>query len=574
MHMKTKLFSFALIALFLSTIVLLGAFTSEKKSLDIDSKDNTPGEVSFTVKTVTDNGNYAPRHVLAIWVEYDGEFVKTRKAMANQRKQYLYTWKAASNYNVVDAITGSTLNTHQTHAVTWDCTDLNGDVVPDGQYIIYVEFTEEHSQGPLTSVEFTKGTEAVTINPPNEAHFINMEFSYTPEVEPTPGELSFTVKTITDNGNYAPRHVLAIWMEYDGEFVKTRKAMANQRKQYLYTWKAASNYNVVDAITGSTLTSHQTHTVTWDCTDLNGDIVPDGQYVIFVEFTEEHAQGPLASVEFTKGTETVTITPPNEAHFINMELVYTPEGIATADFTADVTEVCPDESVTFTDNSTGASSWAWDFGEGAFPSTANTQGPHNVGYISAGMKTVSLTINGDVNQTLADYITVYPMPVAGFEFVQNSFVVTFTNTSENVVSNLWDFGDGETSTDENPIHVYGQDGTYEVNLTATSEMCGYAEHSETITINTVGIFEADNTGQLSIYPNPSSGDVYLSVEQELQNVTVKVFDLQGKILFNKNIAQLEAGSTKLADFTNLQSGIYFMEVQADQVHFREKLLIK
>ncbi len=49
-----------------------------------------------------------PKHVLAIWVEDADGFVKTRKSMANQRKQYLYTWKAASNYNVVDAITGST----------------------------------------------------------------------------------------------------------------------------------------------------------------------------------------------------------------------------------------------------------------------------------------------------------------------------------------------------------------------------------------------------------------------------------------------------------------------------------
>jgi PKD repeat protein len=350
--------------------------------------------------------------------------------------------------------------------------------------------------------------------------------------------------------------------------------MANQRKQYLYTWKAASNYNVVDAITGSTLNSHQTHTVTWDCTDLNGDVVPDGQYVIYVEFTEEHAQGPLTSVEFTKGSEPVTITPPNEAHFINMELVYTPEEIATANFTADVTEVCPDELVTFTDNSTGATSWTWDFGEGAFPSTANTQGPHNVGYVSAGSKSVSLTVNGSVTQTMDDYITVYPTPVAGFEFVQNSFVVTFTNTSENAVSYLWDFGDGNNSTDENPIHVYEQDGTYAVNLTSTSEMCGNAEHSENIIINTVGIPETGNSKQLSIYPNPSDGDVYLSVKHELQNVSVKIFDLQGKILFNKSLTQLEAGPSKLTGISGLHAGIYFLEVQTDQVQFREKLLIK
>jgi PKD repeat protein len=390
----------------------------------------------------------------------------------------------------------------------------------------------------------------------------------------TPGTVTFTVKTLPAGGNYAPRHVLAIWVEHNGTFVKTRKAMANQRKQYLYMWKASSNYNVVDAITGPTLTSHQTHTVTWDCTDLDGNVVLDSDYTMIIEFTDKHAQGPFYEIDFTKGTEPVVINPPDQTYIINMQLTYEPENIATADFSANVTEVCPEDQVTFTDNSTGATSWAWDFGEGAFPSTANTQGPHNVGYVSTGSKTVSLTINGDITQTLTDYITVYPTPVAGFTFGQNSFVVDFTNTSVNAVSYFWDFDDGETSTDENPTHVYGQDGTYEVSLTATSEMCGDAVHSETIIINTVGISEDEFSKALSIYPNPSNGEVFLSVAQELQNVTVRVFDLQGKVLFKHNLSHLEAGATKLSGLTELRSGIYFMEVQSDQVHFREKLLIK
>jgi PKD repeat protein len=390
----------------------------------------------------------------------------------------------------------------------------------------------------------------------------------------TPGTVTFTVKTITDNGNYAPRHVLAIWVEYDGEFVKTRKAMANQRKQYLYTWKAASNYNVVDAITGATLTSHQTHAVSWDCTDLDGDVVPDGQYFIWVEFTEKHGQGPLMTVEFTKGAEAVTINPPDEDHFINMELIYIPEEVASADFSADVTEVCLEQQVIFTDNSTAATSWSWDFGEGAFPATANTQGPHNVGYLSAGGKTVSLTINGNITQILTDYITVYQLPLAGFTFGQNSFVVDFTNTSSNAVSYLWDFGDGETSTEENPTHVYGQDGTYEVSLTATSEMCGDNVHTETIMISTIGISETKNTEAVSVYPNPSNGDVYLSVKQVLKNVTVQVFNLQGNMLFSRNLLQLGPGPIKINGFTKLQSGVYFMEVRSNQVFFREKLFIK
>jgi len=222
----------------------------------------------------------------------------------------------------------------------------------------------------------------------------------------------------------------------------------------------------------------------------------------------------------------------------------------------------------------GATSWAWDFGEGANPATANTQGPHNVGYESAGGKTVSLTINGDITQTLTDYITVYPLPLAGFTFWQNSFVVDFTNTSSNAVSYLWDFGDGETGTEENPTHVYGQDGTYEVSLTATSEMCGDDVHMETIVINTVGVSETGFAENMEVYPNPSNGNIYLSLQQEVKNVSVKVFNMQGKMLLNRFYSNLKAGPTKIGGLTNLQPGVYFMEVWNGQYHFREKLLIK
>lgn len=148
-------------------------------------------------------------------------------------------------------------------------------------------------------------------------------FSLTVHAQFTPGEVTFTVRTITDNGNFAPKHVLAIWVEDANGFVKTRKVMAQQRKQYLYTWKAASNYNEVDAITGPTMTSHQTHTVSWDCRDLDDMIVPDGDYTIWVEFTEKHAQGPLTSVTFTKSTDSQVVDPQDEDHFADMHLEYT-----------------------------------------------------------------------------------------------------------------------------------------------------------------------------------------------------------------------------------------------------------
>lgn len=140
---------------------------------------------------------------------------------------------------------------------------------------------------------------------------------------PTQGEMTFSVRTVTDGGKYSPKHVLALWVEDAKGFVITRKVMANKRKQYLYTWNSSTGSNAVDAITGSTLSSHRTHTVTWNCLDLKGNLVPDGVYTVFVEFTDQHAQGPICSVSFTKGSECVDISPSDKTYFKDISLQFT-----------------------------------------------------------------------------------------------------------------------------------------------------------------------------------------------------------------------------------------------------------
>ena len=82
---------------------------------------------------------------------------------------------------------------------------------------------------------------------------------------------------------------------------------------------------------------------------------------------------------------------------------------ANADFAASNLTPIINTAVTFTDQSScNISSYSWDFGAGATPATASTQGPHNVIYSSTGFKTVSLTVNGNVTKTKTNYIEVLP----------------------------------------------------------------------------------------------------------------------------------------------------------------------
>jgi len=76
-------------------------------------------------------------------------------------------------------------------------------------------------------------------------------------------------------------------------------------------------------------------------------------------------------------------------------------------------------------------------------------------------------------------------PVASFQYEVNSdnfLEVTFTNYSQNAVSYSWDFGDGESSTEESPTHAYADTGSYTVMLTASNEAGTTSTYDQTIEI--------------------------------------------------------------------------------------------
>ena len=109
----------------------------------------------------------------------------------------------------------------------------------------------------------------------------------------TSGTLTFSVTTASNGGQYSPKNIVAIWIKNgSGTFIKSLKVMAAQRIQYLYQWKASSSSNTVGAITGATLSNHQTHNVSWNGKNASGSNVADGSYQIWVEFADDDFQGP------------------------------------------------------------------------------------------------------------------------------------------------------------------------------------------------------------------------------------------------------------------------------------------
>ena len=135
-----------------------------------------------------------------------------------------------------------------------------------------------------------------------------------------------------------------------------------------------------------------------------------------------------------------------------------------------IVEGCRPQEVDFINNSSpinGGYTFAWDFGDG---NTSNEESPTHI-YEDAGVYTVSIEINSPTgcvaDTTYESFISVYEVPVAGFAcepMTPDNFnpTVTFTDESVDGSTWLWDFGNGDNSTLQNPVYTFPDTGIYTV----------------------------------------------------------------------------------------------------------------
>lgn len=176
-------------------------------------------------------------------------------------------------------------------------------------------------------------------------------------------------------------------------------------------------------------------------------------------------------------------------------------------FSVSKTVVLEGEVINFTDDSENEpNAWEWNFGDG---NTSTDQNPVH-SYDTSGTYTVSFTAtnnHGSNTETKEDYIIVNKagsVPIASFianktEVVEGNSV-TFTDLSSNIPTSWnWSFGDGGTSTEQNPVYTYENIGNYTVTLTVTNDHGNDTETKENyITVTEDGVpptadFSADKT---------------------------------------------------------------------------------
>lgn len=276
-----------------------------------------------------------------------------------------------------------------------------------------------------------------------------------------------------------------------------------------------------------------------------GTVRPGASY----NWTFEGGDPPVSTDETatvtwdTPGSKTITVEIEEPGCYEYFEMEMNVNLNPSPFMTAQNAQGCRPLEVSFFDQSTDLEGpvYEWNFGDGT---TSNERNPVHT-YEEPGTYDVRLRVTNSTgcNATtlFPDMVEVYPQPEAGISAeplaatIDNPVISFFEQIEGEYNSIEWDFGDGETSQEDNPVHRYSAPGSYDVIM--------YTE-------NSYGCWDADtvNVGillELKIYiptafsPNGDGLNDCFSISgttgDVVNNFRIRVFDRWGNLIFNNLI---------------------------------------
>ncbi|MEO0470973.1 MAG: PKD domain-containing protein, partial [Bacteroidota bacterium] len=166
-------------------------------------------------------------------------------------------------------------------------------------------------------------------------------------------------------------------------------------------------------------------------------------------------------------------------------------------------------------------------------------------------------------------------PTATTLTLPNNGTVSFADQSSAATDWLWDFGDGNTSTLQNPTHSYLTAGTFTVSLTASAGGCTDVATTE-IVVNGFNVSLDDElaagTG-INVFPNPNNGNFSLSLDiDRAADYQISLINLDGREVYQA-VERFQPNEKVFLQESDLSAGIYYVKVTSGEIIFLSKVVI-
>ncbi len=229
-----------------------------------------------------------------------------------------------------------------------------------------------------------------------------------------------------------------------------------------------------------------------------------------------------------------------------------------ADFSFSDENICIGEVSFDNSNSQYYNTLFWDFGDGI---TSNQSNPNHVFGNPGTYKVTLRTTNSIGFDTISKFVTVNPLVVnfgISNDTIQLSDTAYFTDSTPNAVTWIWDFGDGTTSTQQNPSHQYSAQGLYNVKLTVIdNRSCSNTLTKQIRVENQIGLVDYSFTQSWDLYPNPNKGRFSLKIKEgDWEDYNFQILDVQGRELLRIKGEKLSQQEFNLS----LRAGVYILKI--------------
>ncbi|MCC6722773.1 MAG: PKD domain-containing protein [Bacteroidia bacterium] len=242
---------------------------------------------------------------------------------------------------------------------------------------------------------------------------------------------------------------------------------------------------------------------------------------------------------------------------------------AFADFS--FSDNCTGIDITFSNTSTEADNFIWTLGDGN--SSTSKDITHKYSTASKYKVTLIAINTSGCNDTTVKEVNVFPNPKSAISYTKGIgnnvyFKDSSTISSGNISEWKWYFGDGDSSTIQNPNHTYPSIGNYIVKLCVKTD-----KGCEDCTTKQIGLlkYKNDLKNRISVYPNPTNGIFNISSSVFINKEQIEIYDILGKKI---NFEILSSSTPNMYYIKlNAKNGIYLVKLQYNNLSLIESIMV-